>query len=44
MNKLPIKMIDWYQKEIEDIYKDDDTLLTFLLSDNSYIEGGNDNE
>ena len=35
---------DWYQEEIEDIYKDDDTLLTFLLSDNSYIEGGNDNE
>lgn len=35
---------DWYQEEIEDIYKDDDTLLTFLLSDSSYIEGGNDNE
>lgn len=35
---------DWYQDEIEDIYKDDNTLLTFLLSDNSYIEGGNDNE
>ena len=25
-------------------YKDDNTLLTFLLSDNSYIEGGNYNE
>ena len=35
---------DWYQEEIEDIYKDDDILLTFLLSDSSYIEGGNDNE
>lgn len=35
---------DWYQEEIEDIYKDDNTLLTFLLSDSSYIEGGNDNE
>lgn len=35
---------DWYQEEIEEIYKDDDTLLTFLLSDSSYIEGGNDNE
>ena len=34
---------DWYQEEIEEIYKDDDTLLTFLLSDSSYIEGGNDN-
>ena len=35
---------DWYQEEIEDIYKDDNILLTFLLSDSSYIEGGNDNE
>ena len=35
---------DWYQEEIEDIYKDDNTLLTFLLSNSSYIEGGNDNE
>ena len=34
---------DWYREEIEEIYKDDDTLLTFLLSDSSYIEGGNDN-
>ena len=35
---------DWYRKEIENIYKDDDTLLTFLLSDSSYIVGGNDND
>ena len=34
---------DWYQEEIEDIYKDDNNLLNFLLSDYSYIEGGNDN-
>ena len=32
------------KEEIEDIYKDDNTLLTFLLSNSSYIEGGNDNE
>ena len=25
-------------------YRGDNSLLTFLLSDNSYIEGGNDNE
>ena len=35
---------DWYQAEMEEIYNDDDTLLRFLLSNNSYIEGGNDNE
>lgn len=34
---------DWYQMEIEDIYKDDNELLDFLLNSSSYIEGGNDN-
>lgn len=35
---------DWYQEEMEEIYNDDNTLLNFLLSSYSYIEGGNDNE
>lgn len=34
---------DWYQEEMEDIYNNDNDLLNFLLSENSYIEGGNDN-
>ena len=34
---------DWYQEEMEDIYNNDNDLLNFLLSDYSYIEGGNDN-
>lgn len=34
---------DWYQMEIENIYKDDNELLDFLLNSSSYIEGGNDN-
>lgn len=35
---------DWYQEEMEDIYNDEVQLLRFLLSNNSYIEGGNDND
>lgn len=35
---------DWYQDEIQEIYDDEDMLLKFLLSKDSYIEGGNDNE
>lgn len=35
---------DWYQGEIEYIYEDDDRLLAFLLNNESYIEGGNDND
>ena len=34
---------DWYQEEMEDIYNNDNDLLNFLLSEYSYIEGGNDN-
>ena len=34
---------DWYQEEMADIYNNDSDLLNFLLSENSYIEGGNDN-
>lgn len=35
---------DWYQEEMEDIYNDEVQLLRFLLSNNSYIEGGNNND
>ena len=34
---------DWYQEEMENIYNNDNDLLNFLLSEYSYIEGGNDN-
>ena len=34
---------DWYQEEMKDIYNNDNDLLNFLLSEYSYIEGGNDN-
>lgn len=35
---------NWYSSEIQEIYDDEDTLLCFLLNNNSYIEGGNDDD
>lgn len=34
---------EWYKDEIQSIYDNEDELLRFLLNNNSYIEGGNDN-